>query len=345
MNINELQALVARETALPLTQTSPFVLHSRCHRVRSMQAETWVKRDDELSLGASGYKYRKLASLAPYLFSREFKHVALVGSGLSNFVVSASQLFLELGIQPTLFVREQHGNVEHPQANLRDLLIPPKHVVVVARDRWTNIEQLAAEEMRRRYKAESFCFLPEGGFHPAGVMGCVSLATDIIANEAELGFRFDKIVVDAGTAFTALALIFGFSLLKEHRDLTIVPMADKWTQAEFTEKANAFFQWAAGFLNVEPPTLTVRLRVEAPSATGSFGAFSTAVAQQIVHSAREDGLLIDPIYNAKLFLTLTKLQEQHTAGRWLVVHSGGALSLFGFWNKLKKSMGASVPEA
>src|ERR1019366_7605954 len=89
-----------------------FVLHSRIHLLNENIGEghLYIKRDDELNSGITGSKYRKFASLIPFLVQNRFDEVALIGSAQSNNVTGALQLLNENQIKPRLFLLESNEN-------------------------------------------------------------------------------------------------------------------------------------------------------------------------------------------------------------------------------------------
>ena len=72
-----------------------------------------------------------------------------------------------------------------------------------------------------------------------------------------------------------------------------------------------------------------------PSNAASFGSVNATVMQEIINWARSSGILLDPIYSAKLFYEAKK-QIGKLSGNILLVHSGGQLGICGFYSELYK---------
>jgi len=89
-----------------------FELHSRVHPVNENigDGHFYIKRDDELSSGITGSKYRKFAGLIPFLIKNDFDEVVLIGGAQSNNVVGALQLLNENQIRSKLFLLESNEN-------------------------------------------------------------------------------------------------------------------------------------------------------------------------------------------------------------------------------------------
>ena len=63
----------------------------------------------------------------------------------------------------------------------------------------------------------------------------------------------------------------------------------------------------------------------------SFGAVSKNNLDFIKEFGQAEGILIDPVYNSKLFYTgFEKIKSEQLKGKILFVHSGGGLGLVGY---------------
>ena len=79
----------------------------------------------------------------------------------------------------------------------------------------------------------------------------------------------------------------------------------------------------------------LELVIHRPLTGKSFGAVNRAVLDEVKRMAREEGVLVDPIYMAKLSLTVREIWSRvGKMNQGLMVHSGGAMSLPGFWDRL-----------
>jgi len=76
-----------------------------------------------------------------------------------------------------------------------------------------------------------------------------------------------------------------------------------------------------------------------PSTARSYGSVNATVRQEIVRMAREEGILADPIYTAKLCMEVRKRKLEGTT---LVILGGGTLSLMGFEAQLRGMLGGRV---
>ncbi len=290
-----------------------MILHSRVHRIPSFDTSTatcWVKRDDELGFGISGSKLRKYHSLLPFLLKEAFDLVIVIGGINSNNVLGLSQLLVENRVPFKLYLK---GDPTRPLIGngwLTALIAGQEHIRWVSRQDWPRVEEIASEENR----ACRHFIVPEGACCFQSLAGAQTLATDIFRNEQEIGRRFSHIFIDAGTGLTAIALL---QRLQGNTHVHIVLVAGDETS--FRSR-----------LQLLGGDVAANYTLYRPSTAASFGATNRAVWDEVQRVAREEGILIDPIYTAKLMGEARRIiRNSELTGDILIIHGGGGLSLVG----------------
>jgi len=288
-----------------------FPLHSRVHSMQEISS-LYVKREDELGFGISGSKLRKYASLLPIL-KQSGKTVALVGSVYSNHVLSLLQLLRQEGISVKLFLEEPRGKIQGNYFFL-SLLLQKEEV------EWGGIEHVPAE----------LFYIPPGACMKEALPGGLTLPLDILENERKLGFAFDHIFIDAGTGMSAAALVLGMNaVLKRKTKIHIVFMRKIAWNALLQEQKEVL----EGLLQERLEIQEENIRCLFPVTGKSFGSCNQTLFREIVHTAQKEGIFLDPLYTAKLLCTV-KQEVSSLQGKILWIHSGGALSLTGFFGRL-----------
>ncbi len=286
----------------------------------------YVKREDELGFGVSGSKLRKYLSILPAL-KKAGKKVALIGSFHSNHVLSMLQLLKQEDLPYQLFLQRPFSSEKRGNAFFLSLLIQEDEVIWL--DKVPNTLEEEWKSSWEKTLEEPFFWIPIGGCMKEALLGSLTLTLDILRNEKELKTRFDHIFVDAGTAMSAIALILGMSYLKKPAEVHVVLMAGK--ESEFKEKLSFFHEELQTLLKESFPLITYRCVF--PGTAKSFGSHNASIFQIIKKTAEKEGFFLDPLYTAKLLLTVKQRQEKEDLkGEILWVHSGGALSLSGFQN-------------
>jgi len=304
---------------------SPYIdasypLHSRIHPLHAFPkgAHWFVKRDDELSCGISGSKYRKYASLLPYLKKERFQNIHLVGSSYSNHLVGILQLLNENSLTPIVYVLDATSKPVKGNYALIKWLLGEKTLHILSKEEWLQRDAIIQEKL----DDVSF-YVPEGADCLPALYGALSLAADIGYQEKKLGITFDHIFIDAGTGLSAIALILGASFLRLQAHIHVTLMAG--SEKEFENKLHHY----KSLLPMDISLCSYELHKSLLSA--SFGSTSKKVFEEVRWMALNEGILCDPIYSVKLFHTAKLVQQNHhLEGNLLCIHSGGTLSLLGF---------------
>ncbi|MEM8887471.1 MAG: pyridoxal-phosphate dependent enzyme [Bacteroidota bacterium] len=303
---------------------------SRIHRLHSFSSASqavYVKREDETGFSVSGTKRRKYASLLPMLERKQIKQVILLGGEHSNHLPAIIQLLRERGIGFKVCVKESHQAQKKGNRFLLHLLIHEEEIEYLDSQAWKNAE----EYLLNTYGNEAF-ILPEGASCKASLAGAASLSLDIRRNEEEHDLAFDHIFLDAGTGMSSAGMILAQSQVKHPAHIHVVLMAGE--KEEFQQQLQSYARdWQEIFgeeVREFPP-----LHLYYPQSGKSFGSINQEVLKTIRQMARKEGLLLDPVYNAKLFQSaLQQINKQQMKGNICIVHSGGGSGLMGFAEKL-----------
>ncbi len=302
------------------SHVSAWPLHSRVHRLHRGQNQ-WLKRDDELAALCGGAKRRKFSSLLPALRKASIDEVILWGGAQSNHLVTALSHLREEGFICHVFCRETNHNQINGNRLLLDLLVAADEIHWVEKDALESAAEAFARQ-RREMGAKVFV-LPEGASHPWAIPGAATLGFDILENEIEAGVCWRHVWLDAGTGLTAQAVIALWSLLGVEKSVHVVGMAGD--EETFRAGVQQALDVLRSLLDCDQHEKTPRLMWYAPSTARSFGAINQKVRGEIARVAREEGVFLDPLYGAKLFLT----QAEHpTTEPTLLVHSGVGGGLF-----------------
>jgi 1-aminocyclopropane-1-carboxylate deaminase len=299
------------------------------------EAPLYIKREDELAAGVVGTKWRKYLSLLPALESKGIDEVILIGSAHSNNVMGLSQLLIQRGFGVTALIK-QPGD-RRPSGNylLLRLLLPEERIRLVNHEDWPQVEGVAqalADDFTRQGKRS--LVIPEGGYARETVPGILTLALDILRNEAELRVRFRGLWTDSGTGVSSIGLLLGMRLLEmDDRTLHITLIAG--SEKEFRSRYRQYELWTREWLGAPVPDRAPRVRFHLPATARSFGSVNRTVLDQTRLIARATGILMDPVYSVKHLYTTRCLMEQETPeGPQLILYNGGPLGLCGFQSRL-----------
>ena len=295
---------------------SPWTLCSRVHPLNHFPKQCFVKREDELSCGVSGSKLRKYASLLPILLDRKVKRLLVIAGAQSNNLLAAVQLAREYRLNITALLLKPWCINYTGNYALSRLFLDETDIVWIERKDWPDIRGIA--EKIARENSEPCFILDEGASVAEALEGAMTLADDILRNEQHMGIQFQHIFIDAGTGFSAMAMAHRLQQLGHDAMVHVLLLADK--ESKFYERVLSLL-----------PTIPKNIKSFSPSTAKAFGAVNQSIKSEIKRVAREEGILLDPIYSAKLFYTVRrKIAEEALKGNKLLIHSGGILSLTGF---------------
>jgi 1-aminocyclopropane-1-carboxylate deaminase len=285
----------------------PLCLSSRIHPLKTFK-NTWIKRDDELMYGT---KTRKFATLIPFLKTE--RRVGLLGGKYSNNLVGLSQLCIQNGIEPILYL---NGEKEKPIGNhlLIHLIVKPENIHYIPHGDYARIVSEKQPHM----------MIPEGANHIYAFYGLFTLVDDILRNESENNIKIDNIYIDSGTGMSAISLILGLSLLGRFDIKVHVLQLGK---LDFSSELHRFKSSL-----METKSMEKLIPFDVTTVNG-FTKGKSDRFKYIQTFCRDEGILLDPLYSCNLFPFVQKSLE-NTIGTNLVIHSGGTQALFGFQDQL-----------
>jgi len=333
MNPNKLRTLQQILASIPQAN---YPVTSRTHPLKSFNTSTcacYVKREDELGFGISGSKIRKYRTLIPYLLSQNIGEVIVIGGAFSNNVLGITQLLIENGITPTLFLRGEP--IQKPKGNALfiQLLVDPSLIHWISRKEWPDVQQHISQYIQS-HTSTSFFVLDEGASVKEALPGVLTLPLDILQNESDLNKQFNHLFLDVGTGLTAIALLLGYAWIEKTTHFHLLLLAD--TAENFVEQLKLFHHGFEELLNCSCP-YPENYTLHIPQQAASFGSTTKGLFNEIRKIASQEGFFTDPIYSGKLFLESKRLiDEMELSGEALIIHTGGCLTLAGFQEQLSK---------
>ncbi len=301
---------------------APYFLQSRIHQLMGFGPQVFVKRDDELSFGISGTKLRKLASLVLAWKKQGVQFIEALGGGYSNHIMATVQAAIEHGIAFRLHLLKPHhtSSLVGNGAFLK-LLTTTEQIRWVERSDWPKLVEDFANKSCSNSGASYF--MNEGGNNIEALTGAMTLGKDILHHQET---SFDHIFLDAGTGLSAAATCLYLGAAGYKGAVHIVLMAPN---LQFKNVLSQTCLWAQQLGLPMGPLPHIELYQ--PATARSFGSVNKTVMNEVKRMASEHGIIVDPIYSAKLFHTARTILPELNEDKTLIVHSGGALSLTGFW--------------
>ena len=273
--------------------------------------EVFVKRDDLIDPYISGNKWRKLKYILADVKTKEKTHLVTFGGAYSNHLVATAAAAARNNLKATAFVRGEQ--VENEMLLICRLF--GMNLIFTDRESYQNKQALYDAHFGA--DQETY-FIDEGGASTLAIMGCAEVISELPAH-------FDHIFCAAGTGTTAAGLLKGINEQNLSTQLHVVPVL----------KGGDFIK--DEILNYEHNISKLELHTDYH--LGGYAKTTPALLQFIKNFTAESGMLVDPVYTAKMFYALTDLtQKGHFKkdAKILAIHTGGLLGILGMQNKLNE---------
>ncbi len=280
-------------------------IHSFSHDALT---QIFVKRDDLIDPYISGNKWRKLKYILKDATEKRKDHLVTFGGAYSNHLVATAAVATRNGLKATAFVRGEE--VQNEMLFLCQLF--GMHLIFVDRESYRHKNLLFEEYFNGQ---ESAYFIDEGGAGEEAVKGC----SEIIE---ELTDSYDYIFCAAGTGTTAAGLLKGINTAKLTTELHVIPVL----------KGGDFI--ASAICNYEKNISKLHLHTDYHF--GGYAKTTPALIKFIKEFIANTGLLVDPVYTAKMFYAINDLVSKNKLkkdAKILAIHTGGLLGMLGMKEK------------
>ncbi len=273
----------------------------------------YVKRDDLIDPYISGNKWRKLKYILAEAKALGKTELVTFGGAYSNHLVATAAAAARNQLQASAFVRGEKVN------NEMLLMCRLFGMELIFTDRESYKDKRALFDQHFGHSATAY-FIDEGGASAAAVKGCAEVIE-------ELPSTFDHIFCAAGTGTTAAGLLKGINACHLTCQLHVVPVLKG---GSFIEKEIATYEKDIS-----------QLRLHTDYHFGGYAKTTPALLQFMKHFTAETGMLIDPVYTAKMFYAISDLAQKgyfEKEAKILAIHTGGLFGILGMQEKLYQSL-------
>jgi 1-aminocyclopropane-1-carboxylate deaminase len=303
------------------------------------EVELWAKREDcNSGLAFGGNKTRKLEYLIPEALAGGYDTLVSIGGIQSNQTRQVAAVAAQLGLKCVLVqenwvnyadaVYDRVGNIELSRILGADVRLDAAGFDIGIRPSW----EQAMDDVRRA-GGKPFPIPAGCSEHPLGGLGFVGFAEEVRAQEAELGFRFDYIVVCSVTGSTQAGMVVGFAADgRADRVIGIDASAKpEATRAQILRIA----RHTAELVDLGRAIVDADIVLDTRYGGPEYGLPNAGTLEAIRLCARSEGMLTDPVYEGKSMHGLidkVRRGEFPPGSRVLYAHLGGvpALNAYSF---------------
>lgn len=304
--------------------------------------DIWIKRDDCTVVATGGNKVRKLEWLIGEARAQGATHIVTQGAVQSNHVRQTAAVARRFGMQCTALLEHRIETNDRDYLNSGNVLLD-KLFGCAIEYRASGLDMNAEAERKGeelRATGVSTYVIPGGGSNRVGALGYVSCAQELVQQADEMGLRIDRIVTATGSAGTHAGLVVGLQGM--NANIPVLGIGVRLPQDR--QEANVFrlAEATAEYCGVRGGIPRESVVANCNYVGDGYGIPTAGMAEAVQMLAREEGILLDPVYSGKAMAGMIDLIRKGAIGKQETVvflHTGGAVGLFGYTGYLEGAMG------
>ncbi|MEQ1770614.1 MAG: 1-aminocyclopropane-1-carboxylate deaminase [Devosia sp.] len=299
--------------------------------------EIYAKREDcNSGLAFGGNKLRKLEYIIPDAIKSGADTLVSIGGVQSNHTRMVAAVAAKIGFKCRLVqeawvphedaVYDRVGNIMLSRIMGADVRLVDDGFDIGIRRSWEEALAEVEADGGRPYA------IPAGASeHKFGGLGYVGFAEEVRAQEAELGFRFDYVVVCTVTGSTHAGMVVGFS--EDGRARNVIGIDASFTPQKTREQVLRIVRNTATVMDLDRQFTEADVVLNEDYAYPVYGVPSEETKDAIRLVAQLEGMITDPVYEGKSMqgmIDLTRRGFFPKGSKVLYAHLGGAPALNGY---------------
>ena len=297
----------------------------------------YAKRDDcNSGLALGGNKLRKLEYIVPDAIASGADTLVSIGGVQSNHTRMVAAVAAKIGMKCRLVqeswvphddaVYDRVGNIMLTRLMGADSRIVEDGFDIGIRQSWEDAMQDVRDNGGIPYG------IPAGAsVHKFGGLGYVGFAEEVRAQEKELGFRFDYVIVCVVTGSTQAGMIVGFKI--DDRASRVIGIDASGTVSQTRDQVTRIARDTAELIQLDQEITAEDIHINPDYAYPAYGVPSAETNDAIRLAARMEGMITDPVYEGKSMQGMIDLVKQGffpRGSKVLYAHLGGAPALNGY---------------
>ncbi|MFA6966940.1 1-aminocyclopropane-1-carboxylate deaminase [Bosea sp. (in: a-proteobacteria)] len=300
------------------------------------QVELYAKREDcNSGLAFGGNKLRKLEYIVPDAIASGADTLVSIGGVQSNHTRMVAATAAKIGMKCRLVqeswvphedaVYDRVGNILLSRVMGADVQLVDEGFDIGIRQSWENALEDVKAKGGKPYP------IPAGAsVHKFGGLGYVGFAEEVRAQEAELGFKFDYVVVCTVTGSTHAGMVVGFA--KDGRQRNVIGIDASFTPAQTKAQVLDIAQKTSALIGGKD-IVEDDIVLNEDYAYPVYGVPSKETIEAIRLSARLEGMMTDPVYEGKSMQGMIDLVKKGffpAGSKVLYAHLGGVPAINGY---------------
>ena len=301
------------------------------------RVEIYAKREDcNSGLAFGGNKIRKLEYIVPDAIASNADTLVTIGGVQSNHTRQVAAVAAKLGMKCRLVqeswvpfedaVYDRVGNILMSRVMGAEIELVNEGFDIGIRESW----ERAIEDVKAK-GGKPYAIPAGASVHKFGGLGFVGFAEEVRAQEAELGFKFDYIIVCTVTGSTHAGMLVGFA--KDGRSRKVIGIDASDTLEQTRAQVLDIARNTADLVQLDRTITDDDLVLLPDYAYPAYGVPSAETNDAIRLAARTEGMMTDPVYEGKSMQGMIDLvrKEYFPAGsKILYAHLGGVPAINGY---------------
>ena len=301
------------------------------------EVEIYAKREDcNSGLAFGGNKLRKLEYIVPDAIASGADTLVTIGGVQSNHTRQVAAVAAKIGMKCHLVqeswvpfqdaVYDRVGNILLSRVMGAEIELVDEGFDIGIRQSWERALENIKDRGGRPYP------IPAGAsVHKFGGLGFVGFAEEVRQQEAELGIKFDYIIVCTVTGSTHAGMIVGFA--KDGRASNVIGIDASGTPEQTGAQVLEIAQNTAALVELGRDISADDVVLKTEYAYPAYGVPSAETNDAIRLCARTEGMMTDPVYEGKSAQGMIDLVRKGffpPGSKLLYAHLGGVPAINGY---------------
>lgn len=288
-------------------------------------ATIFMKRDDLTGHCFGGNKERKLEFIMADAVEKKATAIVTVGAFQSNHCRMTTAISNKLGLKTELILieKEEDGYLDGGNYFLNKLMGAKIHTVKVSdvQDEINIVLNTLKDNGEQPY------FIEGGGHNVFGVIGYIYAMNELKKQTKEMGISPNYLVLPTGTGTTQAGLILGKEIFDF--DIEIIGISVARKKERCIQEIETIIKKTEEYLGFDGEDWSQHIKVKDEYIGKGYGIPTEKGMKILGLIAEKEGLMIDPIYNAKAFAGMFDLISGETSkGDVIYLNTGGLPTLF-----------------
>lgn len=299
--------------------------------------ELFAKREDcNSGLAFGGNKIRKLEYIVPDAIASGADTLVTIGGVQSNHTRQVAAVAAKIGMKCRLVqeswvpfqdaVYDRVGNILMSRVLGAEIELVDEGFDIGIRESWQRALDDVKDKGGKPYP------IPAGAsVHKFGGLGFVGFAEEVRAQEAELGFKFDYIVVCTVTGSTHAGMLVGFAA--DGRARNVIGIDASCTPEQTRAQVLDIAQKTAELIELDQDITADDVVLKTEYAYPVYGVPSEETNDAMRLCARLEGMMTDPVYEGKSMQGMIDLVRKGffpDGSKVLYAHLGGVPAINGY---------------